>query len=169
MTNAITILAIVLVGFGVQSAYACTEGNIQHWASYDFAPQLPPPFILHNTEPPITFSGSINLPVGPEEVLGDVKELQRLVDKLNSLGYFIMDPVQRPITTDDVLLTGIGLPTIFSTICKDGFDQIVGGLFMQPDTTALLIAYGIANAIWLVPTVAGLGAGIYLTKSKWKR
>jgi len=31
MTNTITILAIVLVGFSVPSAFACTEGNVQHW------------------------------------------------------------------------------------------------------------------------------------------
>jgi len=169
MTKTITILAIVLVGFGVQSAYACTEGNIQHWASYDFAPDDFGPPILHDTEPPITQAGSINLPVEPEEVLSIAKETQRLVDKLNVLGFFIMDPVQRPITIFDVVLLGTGIPVIFSTICKDGFEQIIGGLFIQPDSTAMFLAYGIANAIWIAPTMAGLAAGIYLTKSKWKR
>lgn len=44
----------------------------------------------------------------------------------------------------------------------------VGGMLLLPDTTALFLSYGIANAIWLVPTLAGIGAGIYLTKSKLK-
>jgi len=45
----------------------------------------------------------------------------------------------------------------------------IGGLLLQPDNTALFLAYGIANAIWIAPTMAGLAAGIYLTKNKWKR
>jgi len=50
-----------------------------------------------------------------------------------------------------------------------GIDGDVGGLLIHPDTTALFLAYGIANAIWIAPTMAGLAAGIYLTKNKWKR
>jgi len=50
-----------------------------------------------------------------------------------------------------------------------GMDSVIGGLLLQPNDTALFLAYGIANAIWIAPTIAGLGAGIYLTKSKWKR
>ena len=45
----------------------------------------------------------------------------------------------------------------------------VGGFLLEPDSTALFLAYGIANAIWIAPTMAGLAAGIYLTKNKWKR
>jgi len=48
-------------------------------------------------------------------------------------------------------------------------NNIIGGLLLEPDTTALFLAYGIANAIWIAPTMAGLAAGIYLTKNKWKR
>jgi len=45
----------------------------------------------------------------------------------------------------------------------------IGGLLLQPDTTALFLAYGIANAVWMAPLAIGIGAGVYLTKSKWKR
>ncbi len=43
----------------------------------------------------------------------------------------------------------------------------VGGEFLPIDSTALLIAGAGANAIWILPVLAGLaGAGIYLTRSK---
>jgi len=47
--------------------------------------------------------------------------------------------------------------------------EMVGGMLIQPDSTAMFLAYGIANAIWIAPTMAGLAAGIYITKNKWKR
>jgi hypothetical protein len=45
----------------------------------------------------------------------------------------------------------------------------VGGDWRGTDTVALFIGYSVLNAYWLAPTIAGLGAGIYLTKNKWKR
>lgn len=48
-------------------------------------------------------------------------------------------------------------------------NNVIGGFLLQPDTTALFLAYGIANAVWLAPTLAGIGIGVYLTKSKWKK
>jgi len=45
----------------------------------------------------------------------------------------------------------------------------VGGFLLQPDDTALFLAYGIANSVWMAPLAIGIGAGIYLTKNKWKR
>ena len=51
------------------------------------------------------------------------------------------------------------------------YEKIVlcGKGYISTDATAMFLAYGIANAIWIAPTMAGLAAGIYLTKSKWKR
>ena len=48
-------------------------------------------------------------------------------------------------------------------------NEVIGGLLLESDYTALFLAYGIANAVWLTPTLAGIGIGVYLTKSKWKK
>ena len=50
-----------------------------------------------------------------------------------------------------------------------GMGGVIGGMLLQPDDTALFLAYGIANAIWMAPIAIGVGAGVYLTKSKWKK
>jgi len=47
--------------------------------------------------------------------------------------------------------------------------EIVGGTLLSIDTTTLLLGYGIVNAIWLAPTLAGIGIGVYLVKTKWKK
>jgi len=59
-----------------------------------------------------------------------------------------------------------------STLCRVPSpinDISVGGILLQPDTTTLLLAYGIANLVWMAPTALGIGIGVYLMKSKWKR
>ena len=48
-------------------------------------------------------------------------------------------------------------------------NNIVGGFLLQPDNVALFLAYGIANAVWMAPLAIGIAAGVYLTKSKWKK
>jgi len=48
-------------------------------------------------------------------------------------------------------------------------NNIVGGFLLQPDNVALFLAYGIANAVWMAPLAIGIGAGVYLTKSKLKK
>ncbi len=45
----------------------------------------------------------------------------------------------------------------------------VGGTLIPIDSTSLLLAYGIANSIWMAPLAIGIGAGVYLTKSRWKK
>ena len=45
----------------------------------------------------------------------------------------------------------------------------IGGEWQSTDTVALFIGYSVLNAYWLAPALTGIGAGIYLTKSKWKR
>jgi hypothetical protein len=48
-------------------------------------------------------------------------------------------------------------------------NNIVGGLLLQPNDISLFLAYGIANSFWMAPLAIGVGAGVYLTRTKWKK
>jgi len=170
MTNTITILAIVLIGFSVPSAFACTPENTIVWSEITFDTQDPLGLgIMHNSEPTIGF-GEIAVPHTFPFLETFESAPQKVADQLNKEGYFVEDSngIRSVTGADiDVIIPGIG--DFFSTTCLNDFSQIIGGLLIQPDATAFFLAYGIANAIWLAPTLAGIGAGIYLTKNKWKR
>ena len=93
---------------------------------------------------------------------------QDVADRLNALGYFVDDSNPRPVTGDDLPFLGASLPIFgYSTICKNGIMQVVGGMLLQPDSATLVIAYGIANSIWIVPSVAGIGIAVYLVKRRF--
>ena len=51
--------------------------------------------------------------------------------------------------------------------CLMPLSMAVGGLALQPDTTALILAYGIMNSYWMLPTAVGIGVGIYLVKRRF--
>lgn len=167
MTKTITILAVILIGFGIQSAYACTEENIEHWdkvvftVNVDLDTETPdiPPLLKADREYDIKFKET------PEEVASITDLKKKVQQRLASLGYGSTFTPQIFSNPDAVNIIDVE----YSIICNDDFGSMIGGILLQPDATALFIAYGIANAIWLAPTVAGLGVGIYLTKSKWKR
>jgi len=162
MTKTILILAIILTGFGTQSAYAagCTEENIQHWNKIIFVSQKDTTWTQEN-EP--------DLVVGPRyEVIvqvssASVSEVDKLVsDKLNEIGYTDATNGDTPEPEDF-----LALDFTYSSFCDNfGFGQVVGGMLLQPDTATLLIAYGIANSIWIVPSVAGIGIAVYLTRNR---
>ena len=166
MTKIIPILAIVILAVGIQSAYACAPENVQHWnkivfeQTFDFGhPTLPLP-ILNDVEAPHEIIVQID-PNVPHVVR------QLVVDKLTELGY------KRGQAGEggSIQLTDIATVDVtYSTICGD-FDitQVIGGLLIQPDTATLVLAYGIANAIWLVPSIAGIGIAVYLTKNRWQK
>jgi len=63
------------------------------------------------------------------------------------------------------------IPVTVTGLCvsPSPLSSIVGGEWQGTDTVALFIGYSVLNAYWLAPTMAGLAAGIYLTKNKWKR
>jgi len=50
-----------------------------------------------------------------------------------------------------------------------GLTQMIGRMLIQPDAMTLALAYGITNSIWMAPLAIGIGAGVYLTKSKLKK
>jgi len=50
--------------------------------------------------------------------------------------------------------------------CLEPFSMAIGGSMLPTDNIALVLAYGIVNAVWMVPTVAGIGIGVYLVKRK---
>jgi len=51
--------------------------------------------------------------------------------------------------------------------CLMPLSMAVGGLLIQPDTTALILAYTILNSYWIAPTAVGIGLGIYLVKRRF--
>jgi len=63
------------------------------------------------------------------------------------------------------------IPVTLTILCfsPSPLSSTVGGDWQGTDTVALFIGYTVLNSYWLAPTLAGLAAGIYLTKSKWKR
>ena len=56
---------------------------------------------------------------------------------------------------------------LVSAHCLSPLSMAVGGFAIQPDTTALILAYGIMNSYWMLPTAVGIGLGIYLVKRKF--
>jgi len=167
MGNKIIILAIVLVGFGIQSAFACSEENIQHWINVKV--DLISGALEHSTG---LLRGPFAIPISAT-MGSEVFELNnmyfKVADRLNELGYFVVDGSgERPVLATDLIILNDALFGPYSTICNDPF-MSVGGVLIQPDTYTLLLAYGIANSVWMAPLAIGIGAGVYLTKSKWKR
>ena len=168
MTNTITILAIVaLVGISVPSAFACSEGNVQHWNNVQITLENSLP---HTTEPTLPPGTHILLPIptmGPELLVNDFRD-QIVAERLNELGYTQVDG--DPVDVFDIENVDFNPDRVgYSTICKNGVQQMIGGMLLQPDTMTLALAYTITNSIWIAPLAIGAGAGIYLTKSKWKR
>ena len=164
MTKIITILAIVLIGFGIQSAYACAEDDVQHWVNVRAEPST---VIIESSTHIIR--GSFTIPIS-SEIFEFEDVFFKVADRLNELGYFVSDGGgARPVEVSDLVITQDAISGPYSTICNDGIFNTVGGMFLQPDATALLIGYAIANSIWMAPIAVGLGAGIYLTKTKWKK
>jgi len=167
MTNTITILALIaILGISVPSAFACLENDVIHWTNL---PVILTNALEHSTEPDISPGRHFWLPIPTTngEVISTESMIQLAADRLNDIGYTNNG---QPVTSLDVeqidyLRASVG----YSTICKNGIQQMIGGMLLQPDTMTLALAYGIANSIWMVPLAIGAGAGIYLTKNKLKR
>jgi hypothetical protein len=85
-------------------------------------------------------------------------------DRAKVIGYDVTTINDGP----DVL---VDVPVTITGVClsPSPLSSVVGGEWQGTDTVALFIGYSVLNAYWLAPTLAGIGAGIYLTKSKWKR
>jgi len=161
MTNTITILALIaLAGISVPSAFACTEGQIQHWNGIEFFPlQTISGDNLPDLRPQSSYQ--IIVQVNPNDI---IDALALVVEKLNADGYTDQG---FPFTTDSI---NAAIDQVsYSTICINGVQQMIGGMLLQPDAMTLALAYTIANSIWMAPLAIGAGAGIYLTKNKLKR
>ncbi len=156
-----------------QDVFACSEENIQHWYSIQFniplvqvefiSPDFPT--LLVNTDYWIKYSTNSN------EIF-EVRD--KVFDQLTDMGYIGRDTVTGitfPILPQHISPPLQGwFPELYSTICADGgIMAVVGGMLLQPDSATLVLAYGIANAIWLVPSVAGIGIAVYLTKNRWQK
>jgi len=157
---------LLIVPASAQEAFACVEGDVQHWYTVIF--NISDQQLRHETEPFITERGSFTISTNADEVLDHSNLNQKVADILNSKGYFIRDPNNPPAR--DIEAGDLDSPfinTSHSTICKNGIMQVVGGMLLQPDSATLVIAYGIANSIWIVPSVAGIGIAVYLVKRRF--
>jgi len=141
-----------------QEAFACAPENVQHWNKIVFDQG---PNFFHPTLPLLSEA------VGLREVIVQIDPdtapslRQLVVDKLTELGYTLGGG--GPIAIANI----ISADAKYSTICDDGgIMAVVGGMLLQPDSATLVIAYGIANSIWIVPSVAGIGIAVYLVKRK---
>jgi len=155
-----------------QEAFACSDENIQHWYSVQFnipfvqiefiSPDFPT--LSVDTLYQIQFSTTSN----------EIFEVQdKVFDQLIEMGYEFQTIPPSGLTFP-ILPLHIGpppqgwAPELYSTICADGgIMSVVGGMLLQPDTATLLLAYGIANSIWIVPSVAGIGIAVYIVKRKF--
>ena len=93
----------------------------------------------------------------PASISLSVEQGWSIVNGLNE-GFKILYQINVDATIDGVIVCA-----------KVVQNNIIGGFLLQPDTTALFLAYGIANAVWMAPLAIGVGAGVYLTKTKLKK
>jgi len=64
----------------------------------------------------------------------------------------------------------VDIPVIITGLCLSPTNgATIGGEWQSSDTVALFIGYSVLNAYWIAPLAIGAGAGMYLTKSKWKK
>ena len=147
----------------IQYAYACSPEDTINW--FDVRAQTSNPPFNHAIEPSIFNIFELHVPLMDGEIWSTDEQNQIIADRLNELGYFTgTEPNTSLILSSDignVLSNGY-----YSTECVNGIMQVVGGMLLQPDSATLLLAYGIANSIWLVPSVAGIGIAVYLVKRK---
>ncbi len=164
----VAILAIAVIALaGIPSAFACTEGQITHWTYIN--PSMNQDAI-HPFEPTLIRDQQfwIHIPTTGSELISENNKRQLVVDRLNEMGY--TDVGGQPVESDDISSIPLNSANIkYSTECINGVQQMIGGMLLQPDAMTLALAYGIANSIWMAPLAIGIGAGVYLTKSKWKR
>ena len=164
----VAILAIAVIALvGIPSAFACTEGLVQHWYSATVQSIV---VLQHNSEPDINPGSPFHLPIPlmGSELLSNSFQFDIFADRLNELGYSVGG--QPVIGTDHLSSSNFFTDRVrYSTECINGVQQMIGGMLLQPDAMTLVLAYGIANSIWMAPLAIGIGAGVYLTKSKWKK
>jgi len=56
----------------------------------------------------------------------------------------------------------------FTVVCAKILPPLtIGGLQIPTDSVSLVLAYGIMNSYWMLPTAVGIGVGIYLVKRKF--
>jgi len=163
-----SIVIAVLLGFtqvpnSIQSAYAagCAEEDVQHWNQISFVYGADD--LVSDTEPTLDESTRYDIWI-QRDGNGITKTVQVVVDHLTDLGY--VDSNGNP-PQPQFFFIPFDLVQ-YSSFCNNlGLAQVVGGVLLNPDATTLIIAYGIANAIWVVPSVAGIGIAVYLVKRRF--
>ena len=145
---------------GSEVQLRCLDGD--YFASFVKATSdRPKAYVMSIDDPSID---TTNLDI---DSIGKVVEVSNpgiRADNERTIGYDVTTGNDGPNVLVDVPVTVTGV-----CLSPSPLSSIVGGEWQGTDTVALFIGYSVLNAYWLAPTLAGLGAGIYLTKSKWKR
>jgi len=157
------LLGFTQVPNSIQYAYGagCAPEDVQHWNQIQFT--FGNGNLVSDTEPELDENTRYDVWI-QRDGNGISIPNQVVAEHLTNLGYVMTNgnPPQPQFFT---------IPTDliqYSSFCNNfGLAQMVGGMFIQPDSTTLLLAYGIANAIWIAPIGIGIGLGIYLVKRRF--
>jgi len=96
---------------------ACPAENVQHWVQVSFGALAN---IEHDTKPTLSGNTVMTIPLTSDDVNTDngSDDAERVIDKLNALGYFVVDPTPRPIEHADVGVS-VGNYEYYSIICAE--------------------------------------------------
>jgi len=120
------------------------------------------PFVTLSIDDPSVDITNLNIDAIPNPIFSE--QDPAISFDLRIIGYKVT-------TKQDGAMQLFAIPVTVTGICVNPspLASAVGGEWQGTDTVALFIGYSVLNAYWLAPILAGLGAGIYLTKTKWKR
>ena len=160
------LLGFTQVPNSIQYAYGagCAPEDVQHWNQVRFLYAGDDP-LVSNTNPEIPVATQFDIWILRDGL--SVSTIRTaIVDKLTELGYTEKISGNLPSLDDVSVISNDS--TYYSSFCDSfGLAQVIGGALIQPDTATLVLAYGIANSIWLVPSVAGIGIAVYLVKRRF--
>ena len=138
--------------FGNEVQLRCLDGDWFYTSS---------PLVVLSPEPPVSAPALIG---AQTFVVNDGDISTNFFTRI--IGYDVIPINQGVVQPFDITVTVTGLCFSPSPLVAS---PTVGGDWQATDTVALFIGYSVLNAYWLAPTLAGIGAGVYLTKSKWSK
>ena len=155
------------IGFGGSQVYESSETTV-----FPIGTQSSPPVSIRCMDG----DWMMNVGLNPSVEITSVDPEGQIVTFSGSVN-FIQEsgPYPKTVGIDTTLsLQSLQLFDVEATVTILCFNQSplsnpVGGEWQSSDTVALFIGYSVLNAYWLAPLAIGAGAGMYLTKSKWKK
>ena len=100
---------------GIPSNVVCPADKVQHW--HTFVVDIGPP-ILHDTKPTLIDKISFDI-LAEDGIISNGHISQQVVDRLNSLGYYLMDPTKRDVQLSDIAFAHVSSIINGSVICAE--------------------------------------------------